>query len=81
MSVQSARLTSKGQLVIPKTIRDALRVRSGTDFSVSIENERIVLVPRQQKRHRLADWGGFDDKPKALTAKQLSKPVTDYTQE
>lgn len=39
------RLSSKGQLVIPKTIRESLRLRSGDQFQVRIIDGRIVLEP------------------------------------
>ena len=39
------RLSSKGQLVIPKAIRDALRLEAGTRFDVQLEDGKIILVP------------------------------------
>jgi len=40
-----ARLSSKGQLVIPKAIRQALGLRAGTQFHVRLEEGRIILEP------------------------------------
>ena len=39
------RLSSKGQLVIPKSIRDALRLRAGTCFDVHVQEGKIILEP------------------------------------
>jgi len=39
------RLSSKGQLVIPKTIRESLRLKSGDQFQVRIIDGKIVLEP------------------------------------
>jgi AbrB family looped-hinge helix DNA binding protein len=39
------RLSSKGQLVIPKPIRDALRLRTGTRFDVQLDEGKIILEP------------------------------------
>lgn len=39
------RLSSKGQLVIPKTIRRSLRLRNGDQFQVRVIDGRIVLEP------------------------------------
>jgi AbrB family looped-hinge helix DNA binding protein len=38
-------LSSKGQIVIPKQVREMLGVKSGTRFRVEVEENRIVLVP------------------------------------
>jgi len=40
-----ARLSSKGQLVIPKPIRQALGLRTGTQFHVRLDGGRIILEP------------------------------------
>lgn len=40
-----ARLSSKGQLVIPKAIRQALGLRAGTQFHVRLDEDRIILEP------------------------------------
>ena len=42
-----ARLSSKGQLVIPASIREALGLRAGTEFSVETRDGRIILEPVQ----------------------------------
>jgi AbrB family looped-hinge helix DNA binding protein len=40
----ATRLTSKGQVVIPKTLRDQLRWTSGTQLAVEIVDERAVRL-------------------------------------
>jgi AbrB family looped-hinge helix DNA binding protein len=40
-----ARLSSKGQIVIPKEVRESLGLEMGTEFHVQIEAGRIVLQP------------------------------------
>ncbi len=39
------RLSSKGQVVIPKPIRDALGLQAGTQFQVRLQEQAIVLEP------------------------------------
>ena len=39
------RLSSKGQLVIPKAIRQALGLRTGTQFHVQLVEGKIILEP------------------------------------
>lgn len=53
----AARLTDKGQLVIPKPIRDALRLGPGSELIVTLEGGRVVLEPRRLKSgKKLCDW-------------------------
>jgi len=40
-----ARLSSKGQIVIPKEVRESLGLEHGTEFHVQVEAGRIVLQP------------------------------------
>ena len=39
------RLSSKGQLVIPKVIREALDLQIGTQFQVRVGDGKIILEP------------------------------------
>ncbi len=73
--METTRLTSKGQLVIPKTIRDRLRVAAGTEFTVTASGQRIVLEAVRRKGHRLNDWAGFKHTVKKLSDKEAFAPV------
>jgi len=37
--------SSKGQIVIPKEIRDALGIRPGSILNIRLEDKRIILEP------------------------------------
>jgi AbrB family looped-hinge helix DNA binding protein len=51
------KMTDNGQLVIPKSIRDALRLGGNREFLVSLEAGRVVLEPRRAKSGtRLGEW-------------------------
>jgi len=39
------KLSSKGQLVIPKPTREALRLATGTRFHVRVQQGKIILEP------------------------------------
>lgn len=39
------KLSSKGQLVIPKPIREALGFQSGMQFHVGIDESKVILEP------------------------------------
>jgi AbrB family looped-hinge helix DNA binding protein len=41
----SASLTSKGQVTVPKVIREQLKVKTGDRLDFVIEGDRIVLRP------------------------------------
>ena len=73
--METTRLTSKGQLVIPKTIRDRMRVAAGTEFTVTQSGERIVLEAVRSKRHRLSDWPGFTRQVPTLDDATAFAPV------
>jgi AbrB family looped-hinge helix DNA binding protein len=40
-----AKLSSKGQLVIPKPVREALGLRQGMQLHVRVEAGRVILEP------------------------------------
>ena len=39
------RLSSRGQLVIPKSVRQALGLEPGTQFQLQIGDDKIILEP------------------------------------
>ena len=45
----SVKLSSKGQLVIPKSVRDALGLAVGTRLEVVVQDGKIVLKPLSHK--------------------------------
>jgi len=53
-------LTSRGQLTIPKEVRDALHLEPGTRFYVMVQDGQVLAIP---KNLRLADLAGFLGKP------------------
>lgn len=71
-------LTSKGQLVIPKRVRDALHLKSGVHLNVSTEGSRIVLEPIGTKRLHLADWLPSLQVRQSVSAEVLCAPVAGY---
>lgn len=38
-------MSSKGQLVLPKAIRERLKLTAGTRVKVTVEAERVILTP------------------------------------
>lgn len=66
--METAKLTSKGQIVIPKRIRDAVRAKPGTEFSVRVEGARIILDTQRRKDRKVSDWMGLNPRGVHLTA-------------
>jgi AbrB family looped-hinge helix DNA binding protein len=44
--VAATSVSAKGQVVIPKEVREALGLRPGTRLRVEVEAGRIILTPR-----------------------------------
>ena len=51
------KLSSKGQVVIPKALRDQMNLHSGEDISMEIVNDTIVL----RKIPSRLDWSNLID--------------------
>ncbi len=67
--MEIARITSKGQMTIPKRIRDAARLASGDVVSFEIENGRVTMrkLPAGEDAYlkgvqeTLREWTGPED--------------------
>lgn len=46
----SVKLSSKGQLVLPKHIRQALQLKPGAEFEVDIVDGKIILRPMLKQK-------------------------------
>jgi AbrB family looped-hinge helix DNA binding protein len=68
--METVTLSTKGQLVIPTRIRDALRLKAGNRLSVSIDEGHIVLKPEAA-----AAWRPLNPAGVKLSAAELSRPV------
>ena len=58
----TARVSSKGQIAIPKPIRDQLGLKAGTDLAVRVEGGEVVL--RKVAADSWRQWEGrFEGTP------------------
>ena len=73
--METAKMTSKGQLVIPKKIRIAMRAKPGTEFSVSVDGDKIILQIPRRKDKVISDWPGLNPKNVRLSNAKLCRPV------
>jgi AbrB family looped-hinge helix DNA binding protein len=46
--METTRLSSKGQVILPKSLRDAHRWVSGTEFEVEDRPEGVLLRPKKR---------------------------------
>lgn len=53
-------MTSKGQLTIPKDVRESLGLAPGTRFYVTVRDGEVVAMPKNRK---LADIAGMLGRP------------------
>jgi len=68
--METVTLSTKGQLVIPASVRGALRLKPGNRLNVSIQNGNIVLKPEGAKA-----WKPLNPAGVRLSAAELCKPV------
>lgn len=68
-------VSSKGQLVLPKQIRERLKLKAGDRVDLQIEDdEKIVLRPL---RKSLADLEGFLPKPpRAVSLEEMEETIS-----
>ncbi|MEE9150743.1 MAG: AbrB/MazE/SpoVT family DNA-binding domain-containing protein [Thermoplasmata archaeon] len=59
--VMITRLSSKGQIVLPKALRETLGLKSGEIFAMFGEDDTIVLkkieLPSEKEFEKLLKWG------------------------
>ena len=74
MSSFEATVTEKGQITIPREIRDRLRLHAGHKVRFSVENpNRAVMVPVGS---RLSDLAGILGKPKrSATLEEMDEAI------
>jgi AbrB family looped-hinge helix DNA binding protein len=70
--MNSVTLSTKGQLVLPKPVRDALHLKPGHRLSVMVEGSRIVIEPEKRAS---AGWKPLNPAGARLSTGELCRPV------
>jgi len=70
--MNTATISTKGQLVIPNRFRKALHLQAGDKVSLTLEGDRILLEREQPRRARLVEKNGR----KVLVAPPGAPPMT-----
>ena len=68
-------LTSKGQLTIPKDVRDALQLTPGMRFYVTVRNGQVVAVPKNKNLAELAGALGKAPSGESLSVEEMAEAV------
>jgi AbrB family looped-hinge helix DNA binding protein len=68
--METVTLSTKGQLVIPASVRGALHLKPGNRLGVAVEGGNIVLKPVAAQT-----WVPFNPKGVHLSDEELSQPV------
>jgi antitoxin PrlF len=74
-------MSSKGQIVVPKSLRDELGLDVGEMFAMYGEDDTIVLrkiaVPSDKEFEEMLRWGNDFAKRKKITRKALQDAITE----
>lgn len=57
--IKTVRVSSKGQIVIPKSLRAALRIEPGCELTICAEGDEIHLRPTEQRFARTESAAGL----------------------
>jgi AbrB family looped-hinge helix DNA binding protein len=73
----SASLSSKGQVTIPKAIRERLKVKTGDRLDFVVEGDKVVLRPGTRDLRSLR---GVLHRPgrKAVSLEQMDAAIAEY---
>ena len=79
------RMSSKGQIVVPKSLRDALGLDVGELFAMFGEEDTIILkkidLPSDKDFNEILEWGEKYAKKKKITRKALEKAISEVRAE
>ncbi len=71
---KDAILSSKGQITLPKDLRDALGLKAGDDVTFTVMNGEAILTPKNLQFNELAGYLGRPPKGPA-TLEELEKAI------
>ena len=83
--IEITRLSSKGQIVIPKDIRTLLGLKEGELFAMYGEGDTLVLkkldVPSEDEFEKILKRGSNITKKKKITKKDILKSISELRSE
>jgi len=79
-----ATVAERGQITLPKAVRDALGLTKGTTLTVELDGARIVLrknvddaISRARGRFKLPEGDSTDDVMRELRGRAPGDPIAD----
>jgi AbrB family looped-hinge helix DNA binding protein len=77
--METTKLSTKGQLVLPKAIRDARALKPGTEFTVEDTKDGIVFRPKRRVPRKTIDevFGMLKWKGKPATLKDMDDAIAE----
>ena len=79
------KMSSKGQVVIPKAIRDDLDIREGDVFAVMGRHGSIILkrirVPSEEEFERVLEAGRKHAEEKGIKREDVEQAIEEYRKE
>lgn len=84
-NVVFSKMSSKGQIVVPKSLREILGLHEGELFALFGEKDTIILkridVPSQNDLERILQWGHEYAKKKGIKENDVIKAITEARSE
>ena len=74
-------MTSKGQLTVPKEVRERLNLSAGTRFYVMERNGQVVAIPKNKNLSDLAGLLGTPPNGAKLSVEDMSDVVAEAVAE
>ena len=79
------KMSSKGQIVIPKVLRKLLDIKEGEVFAMFGENDTIILkrvsMPSEEEFEELLRWGTEYAKGKGITRDDVQRAIDEIREE
>ncbi|MGA1821349.1 MAG: AbrB/MazE/SpoVT family DNA-binding domain-containing protein [Thermoplasmatota archaeon] len=83
--IEITRLSSKGQIVIPKELRNLLGLKEGELFAMYGEGDTLVLkkldVPSKDEFEEILEKGSEIAKKRKITRSDIQKAIAEYRSE
>ena len=79
------KMSSKGQIVIPKVLRELLDIKEGEVFAMFGEDDTIILkrvsMPSEEEFEGLLRWGTEYAKAKGITKDDVQRAIDEIREE